>query len=150
MSFTLIRGLLMMPVTVSVVTSEIYLNPLFSDDMILQTSSHSGDRSFIYGTADAFSEIILNGNLSGCPYQTTADESGKWKFEISHASSGMDQFHFNVSSVTSATSTKTFHNVKYGDVFLCIGADNMNLEIQNTFNSAEIYDSARKYKNIQQ
>eukprot|EP01084_Bolivina_argentea_P002818 5225_1 len=98
------------------------VNELFSDGLILQTNKEDGVRSFIYGTASPNEAISITGNIQGAPYHINADSNGNWKVEINPSSNFNTNFTINIIGENNKITMK---DVKMGDVFLCIGSDNM-------------------------
>ena len=62
--------------------SEIYLNPLFSDNMVLQSAHQSGYLSYIYGISSPNETITLTGNIPGNPYQVISDNNGYFQIVL--------------------------------------------------------------------
>eukprot|EP01084_Bolivina_argentea_P203481 347542_1 len=132
-------------VTMTIFTDcAVYLNPYFSDFMVLQTNAQSGYRSFIYGTADPFEPIHITGNISGGNFFTTADKNGNWFIET-NPGGGSKLVSFTVFGTNNSV---TVSNIVYGDVFLCIGDQNMLLPMNNIYNATAEIEKSSKYPSI--
>lgn len=107
---------------------------VFSDNMVLQREKNI----MIWGTADDGAVIAaeINGSKALC-----AVRDGKWTVTLPPMPAGGPyelklSFHESVND-TAVAETKTFYNVMIGEVWLCGGQSNMELELQNAKDGKE-------------
>eukprot|EP01084_Bolivina_argentea_P159298 277442_1 len=127
------------------IQSTVKVNELFSDGLILQTNKQDGVRSFIYGTAAPNEAIKIGGNIQGAPYLINADSKGDWKVEINPSTNFGTIMTVNI---IGENNNITIKNVKMGDVFLCVGADNMAYPMSDIFNASQEIAKSSKYPKI--
>lgn len=100
------------------------VNELFSDGLILQTNKQFGARSFVYGTAAPNESISITGTIQGAPYSSAADGNGDWKIEINPSTNLVQNYTLSIIG-SESNDAHTINDIRMGDVFLCIGADDM-------------------------
>eukprot|EP01084_Bolivina_argentea_P159301 277447_1 len=127
------------------IQSTVKVNELFSDGLILQTNKQDGVRSFIYGTAAPNEAIKIGGNIQGAPYLINADSKGDWKVEINPSTNFGTIMTVNI---IGENNNITIKNVKMGDVFLCVGADNMAYPMSDIFNASQHIANSKHYPRI--
>ena len=110
--------------------------------MVFQTNAESGYRSFVYGTADPLETVTFIGNGNGTPFTTTADKDGNWYLELSAGAK------YNTFRVFGSNNSITVSNIVSGDVFLCIGDQNMLLPMKDIYDSAQEIAKSSKYPSI--
>ena len=127
------------------IESTIKVNELFSDGLILQTNKEDGVRSFIYGTAEPNELVKIEGNIQGAPYSANADSNGNWKIEINPSANFKNMFTINI---IGESNTIKLTNVRMGDVFLCIGDQNMLYPMSDIYNASQQIEKSEKYPKI--
>ena len=101
--------------------SQIELNNLFSDNMVLQQESHVN----LWGKAQKNQELLIYTSWSGKIQKTTVNNDGNWKIKIKTPSAGGP---FNI-QITCNNETKTINNVLIGEVWLSSGQSNMEMTL---------------------
>eukprot|EP01083_Nonionella_stella_P020814 57738_1 len=127
------------------IQSRIVANELFSDGLVLQTNSRDGVRSFIYGSASPYETIQIAGSIPGAPYMIHADANGDWKCELNP--NGDFQSIYNL-SIIGETNTIKINHIKYGEVLLCVGSENMAYPMNDIYNASFHIKSSVDYPNI--
>lgn len=97
------------------VEAKVTLPKLFSDDMILQR----GKPIPVWGWADKGEKINILFNKK--EYTVTADEQGNWRIDLPKMKAG-GPYTLQISDIK-------ISNVLIGDVWLCSGQSNMDLEV---------------------
>jgi len=113
------------------------LPSFFSDGAVLQVYDEGDARSFVYGTAAPASSVALTltSSMPAMPfsrtYRTMALMDGGWAFQIDGTyapdAQGRHAPHYGPFSVTVAAGgeRRTFSDVRFGDVYLCVGGEQM-------------------------
>lgn len=111
---------------------------IFSDNMVLQREKNIS----VWGEADDGAVVTaeINGAKAKC-----VSKSGKWSLILPPMPAGGPyELHLECSEaikenekVVSVKQTHTFHNVMIGEVWLCGGQSNMELELQNAKDGKE-------------
>lgn len=113
------------------VWAEVTLNPLFTDNMVLQR----GIKVKVWGTAEAGEKVTAA--ICGQTATATADAAGKWKLELAPLKAGCP-FEMTVTGVVGDKSAaKTLKNVAVGDVWICSGQSNMEFGMRGVKNAQE-------------
>lgn len=108
--------------------SSALLNPLFSDDAVLQR-----DRVIpIWGQAAPGETITAR--LDAQTRSARADTSGRWMVRVGPFAASKTP---HTLSVAGATQTLTRHGIVFGDVWLCSGQSNMEFGIGNVNNAGQ-------------
>ena len=126
------------------VLSGFYINPLFSDNVILQTNTRAGVRSFMYGTANANDTISVDGTLGS--YSSDVINSF-WDITIDPHSINA---RGNATIMNNGVIQRIINDITFGETIVCGGDNVMNYPIKDldetSYNS--IIDSLGKYVNI--
>tara|TARA_Y100001935_G_C17270484_1_gene491644 strand:- start:3 stop:1403 length:1401 start_codon:yes stop_codon:yes gene_type:complete len=101
--------------------SQIELNNLFSDNMVLQQESHVN----LWGKAQKNQELQIYTSWSGKIQKTTVNNDGNWKIKIKTPSAGGP---FNI-QITCNNETKTINNILIGEVWFASGQSNMEMPL---------------------
>lgn len=101
---------------------------VFSDNMVLQR----GKNISVWGTAD--NDAVIIAELNGAKAECSAKD-GKWSLLLPPMQAG-GPFEMKL-SVQGASEICTFRNVMIGEVWLCGGQSNMELELQNAKDGKE-------------
>ncbi|MCU7549242.1 sialate O-acetylesterase [Chitinophagaceae bacterium LB-8] len=94
----------------------------FSDNMVLQQRT----APLIWGWSNAGSKVILITSWNKKKYVVTADEKGKWKTNVDTPAAGGP---FEI-SISEGNSSITIKNVLIGEVWLCSGQSNMEMNMK--------------------
>lgn len=100
---------------------------IFSNNMVLQRDKNIA--VWGRGEDDKTVSVTLNGVT-----KTAAVKEGKWSLELPPMSAGGEYEMI----ITDGTETVTFYRVVIGEVWLCGGQSNMELELQNAKDGKEI------------
>lgn len=121
--------------------AKIRLQPMFSDNMVLQQQTNAP----FWGEAKPGKAVTLVASWDGKKHTTIADANGHWKLMVATPKAGGPY------SITISDGTKLkLNNVLVGEVWLCTGQSNMEMPMQGwnvKMNAEEIARSA-KYSNI--
>ncbi len=110
-----------------------FVHPLFTDHMVLQRDAHTP----VWGWSLPGDMVTVK--IAGKSYTVAADQYGRWLVRVGPFPADMQAYQLEISG----PQTKTFTDVKFGDVWLCSGQSNMEFAVNNTLNSAaEIAGSA--------
>lgn len=97
----------------------IVLNPLFSNNMVLQQKQNIP----IWGKAVSGGEVVVK--LNQQQKKTIVDDDGNWKVSLSPVSAG-GPYKLEISG----KETHTITNVMVGEVWICSGQSNMEMEVE--------------------
>ncbi len=100
-------------------SSQVRLPKLISDGMVLQR----GDSTKIWGWAAPGEEVRVD--FIGNNYQTRADASGEWLIILSPLQAGGPH-----SMKIEASNSITLNDILVGDIWLCSGQSNMELQVR--------------------
>ena len=118
--------------------AQVVLQPLFSDNMVLQQKSQAP----LWGMSKPSSTVRVVTSWNKQTVSTTADASGHWKVTVATPKAG-GPYTITIDDGTPLT----LHNVMIGEVWLCTGQSNMEMplagwgKIDNY--EAEIADASR-------
>jgi sialate O-acetylesterase len=115
----LLAGLLVLHA--STARAEVKPHPLISDGMVLQ----QGPRANIWGTADRGEEIVTVTFL-GHEYKTAVGPDGKWIVQLTDLKAGGPH-----EMTIAGTNKVTIKNVLIGEVWVCSGQSNMEMQLQS-------------------
>ncbi|MDL2222300.1 9-O-acetylesterase [Parabacteroides sp. OttesenSCG-928-N08] len=122
--------------------AQVKLSPLFTDHMVMQQQAEVP----IWGETKANKRVTITPSWDQQTYQTTADAQGKWKTTLKTPTAGGPY------TITISDGKKlTLNDVLIGEVWLCSGQSNMEMQIQGW---GMIYDweketrEAANYPNI--
>ena len=106
----------------SLVASELWVSPLFSDGMVLQSEKPIA----VWGKAAAGTEVEVE--LDTCTVKNQAGADGKWRVNLdSRHAGGPYQM-----KIKAGVQEMVFKDVMIGQVWLCSGQSNMVLEVFKT------------------
>lgn len=103
---------------------------IFSNNMVLQRDKNIA----VWGEAD--NGTVISAQINGASAQTVAKD-GKWKLLLPPMRAG-GAYEL---TVTDGTESKVFVNVMVGEVWLCGGQSNMELELQNCLGGKEVLEN---------
>jgi hypothetical protein len=102
-----------------------FVHPLFTDHMVLQRDAHTP----VWGWAKPGDVVTVK--IAGQTFDATADQYGRWLVRIGpFAADGVAQQLEIIGSTT-----VTFSDVKFGDVWLCSGQSNMEWSVASTLDA---------------
>ena len=104
-----------------VIRQKLDLNPLFSDHMVLQQET----KAAIWGKSEPKAEIVVSGSW-GQSAETRADNDGSWITKLKTPEAG-GPFYIIIAS---KTDTVILNDVMIGEVWLCSGQSNMEMQMQ--------------------
>jgi sialate O-acetylesterase len=114
-------------------SADVKLPSIFSDHMVLQKL----DKVPIWGTAAPGEHVAIT--LNGVKGETDAGSDGKWRVNLDLHDQAPGPYEMTVA----AKNQLTVHDVLVGEVWLCGGQSNMELEVSRTIGApAEIAASA--------
>jgi sialate O-acetylesterase len=122
--------------------AELKMDPLFSDNMVLQR----GLEVKVFGMADPGAEVRVEFN--GQKVSGKADRGGKWLIRLAPMDAAGGPLQLKASS---GAISLVFNNIAVGDVWVCSGQSNMEIILPDSANAApEIaaanYSQIRLYK----
>ena len=103
----------------------------FSDNMVLQTDTENGERSFLSGLAAPNEAVHITGGAGS--YSVAADGDGAWKATLDPQHVTGKPFSITISGADGPSVTA--NNVLVGDVFFCSGQSNMVYPLHLAFNA---------------
>lgn len=115
----------------TVVRAEVRLPAIFSDHMVLQADRPPA----IWGWADPGEQITVS--LSGRTVHTQADLAGKWSAQLPAFSASADPHEL----VVRGRNTITVHDVLVGEVWLCSGQSNMEMQLKGLHGQVDNADA---------
>lgn len=98
---------------------KITLNPLFTDNMVLQQNQEIP----IWGNAEPGGEVVIT--LNEEQKTAVADDEGNWKVNLSPQSAGGPY-----ELIVKGEETLTIKNVMVGEVWICSGQSNMEMAVE--------------------
>ncbi|MDR1879728.1 MAG: sialate O-acetylesterase [Tannerellaceae bacterium] len=101
-------------------SAQIELSPVFSDNMVLQQQANVP----VWGKAKAGKTVRITTSWDNKTYSQTADPTGFWKVEIQTPVAG-GPYTITLSS----GKTIKLNNVMAGDVWICSGQSNMEMQV---------------------
>jgi sialate O-acetylesterase len=107
--------------------ADVQLSPIFGDRMVLQRAAPLP----VWGEAAPGERVEVR--LPGQHKTTVADARGHWKVLLNPLQPGNP---FDI-IITGARSTRTLHDVLVGDVWLCSGQSNMQMEVRYASDAAK-------------
>ncbi len=107
-------------------TADVRLPRIFTDNMVLQR-----DRAVrVWGWADAGEAVSLT--LAGSNASTQADENGLWSLELPALQTGE-----NLELTVKGKNSLTLKNILVGDLWVCSGQSNMEMQLGGCLGAAE-------------
>eukprot|EP01084_Bolivina_argentea_P264623 448294_1 len=135
--------------------SGILFSGVFTNNAVLQREPHY---SSIYGTCDTSNTTIMlsiknEDNQTFANHSTTSQSTGDWKISLPQTYPNGGNYTLTVycNQCISYPNYTTIYNITFGDIYLCSGQSNMNLEMHFTFNANNTYNNITqlgKYSNI--
>ncbi|MBQ6653831.1 MAG: 9-O-acetylesterase [Prevotella sp.] len=104
------------------VRAQIRLQPMFSDNMVLQQNT----KAPIWGEAGAGRQVRVTTSWNKRVAETVAQADGKWKVTMDTPKAG-GPYEIKIEEV--GGSTVTLRNVLIGEVWLCTGQSNMEMPL---------------------
>ena len=146
------RALVTLLAIAAPVTAQLGFSGVFSDHAVLQraTTAAPKTQAAVYGGgAKPGATVAVKVGTAGLGevlYRDVANADGSWKVLLAPKPAGGD---FTVTATSGAESAELQH-VTYGDVWICSGQSNMELNLHFTFEKNDTFAAvgAGKYKNI--
>ncbi|MGA2867493.1 MAG: sialate O-acetylesterase [Verrucomicrobiota bacterium] len=107
-------------------TAEVRLPRIFTDNMVLQRDLPVR----VWGWADAGEAVSVT--LAGSSASTKADEKGQWSLELAPFKTGE-----NLELTVKGKNSLTLKNVVIGDLWVCSGQSNMEMDLGGCLGAAE-------------
>ena len=104
-------------------SAEIKMNPLFTDNMVMQQKSDAP----VWGTAEPKAKVTVKTSWNKASYSATADEAGKWMVKVSTPKAGGP---YSISITEQGAEPITIKNVLIGEVWICSGQSNMQMPVK--------------------
>jgi len=124
--------------TSQIVSAQVRLPALFSDNMVVQY-----DMKFpVWGWAEPGEKVVVE--IGGSKEEATADPQGKWKVRVDPVPAG-GPYQMTITG----QNTITINNVLAGEVWIASGQSNMAMEVRSCNNAQEEISSAT-YPEIRQ
>ncbi len=114
---------------------------LFSDNMVLQRNAK--DPIWGWTKPDTLVLVSVNGNGFSNSYRNFSNANGRWQIDLAPRPAGGP---YSL-SIHTALGSKSFHNILFGDVWLCSGQSNMEFGVGNLLNAQQEIANAN-YPNI--
>ena len=142
---SIILSLILSAATINHATAEIKMNPLFTDNMVMQQQSDAP----VWGKAKPGAKVKVTTSWNKKSYTTEADEDGKWMVKVSTPGAG-GAYSMKISE--NGGEPVTINNILIGEVWLCSGQSNMQMPVSGdwakvTNHEQEVKDAA-KYPKI--
>ena len=131
--------------TINNANAEIKMNPLFTDNMVMQQQSDAP----VWGKAEPGAKVKVTTSWNKKSYTTEADKDGKWMVKVSTPGAG-GAYSMKISE--NGGEPVTINNILIGEVWLCSGQSNMQMPVSGdwakvTNHEQEVKDAA-KYPKI--
>ena len=111
---------------------------IFTDDMVLQRDKNIA----VWGLDDKGRRVTVT--LNGVSVSAVADDNGKWLCTLPPMSAG-GEYEMTVSDEYNSF---TFKGIMIGEVWLCGGQSNMELELQNEVHGKDVLASLDESCNV--
>jgi sialate O-acetylesterase len=112
--------LLILLCSVLAVSAKVKLQPMFSDNMVLQQQTNAP----IWGESKPNAKVTIKTSWDGKKYSVKADETGNWKTDVMTPKAG-GPFTVTISDGKPVV----LHDVMIGEVWLCTGQSNMEMPV---------------------
>ena len=106
--------------SVLAVSAKVKMQPMFSDNMVLQQQTNAP----IWGEASPNAKVTVTTSWDGKKYSVKADEKGAWKVDVATPKAG-GPFTVTISDGKPVV----LQNVMIGEVWLCTGQSNMEMPV---------------------
>jgi sialate O-acetylesterase len=126
MKTKLLAALLLSLLLWSGVNAQIKTSPIFSDNMVLQRESEVP----VWGTAPANKKFKLQTSWDKKIYQIVATENGKWEVKVTTPIAGGP---YTLSVLSDKKNSFVLRNILIGDVWICSGQSNMEMQISGNY-----------------
>ena len=125
--------------------AEIKMNPLFTDNMVMQQKSDAP----VWGKAAPGAKIKVTTSWNKKSYTTEADENGKWMVKVRTPKAGGP---YSMTVTEDNNNPLKISNILIGEVWLCSGQSNMQMPVSGNWakvnnHEQEVKDAA-KYPKI--
>ncbi len=117
--------------------AQLKLSPVFSDNMVLQRESEVP----VWGTAPANKKFKLQTSWDKKTYQIEAKADGKWDVKVTTPVAGGP---YTISIQSDKKNSVTLKNILIGDVWICSGQSNMEMQVHGLFGKVLDVDSVVK------
>ncbi len=121
------------------VCAKVQLNPLFTDNMVMQQQSQVP----VWGKSSRGATVSVTTSWNGKTYNSTADADGRWRVDVSTPKAG-GPYKVTISD----GDITTLSNVLIGEVWLCSGQSNMEMSVRESRNFEQEKVEADRYPNI--
>lgn len=101
--------------------AQIQLQPMFSDNMVLQQQTNAP----IWGEATPGQQVTVTTSWNKKSYTTTADRKGHFKVEVATPKAG-GPYQLTIQT---PSDSRTLQNILIGEVWLCTGQSNMEMPL---------------------
>ena len=128
-----------MPTVATDADAALRLNNLFSSNMVLQRTQQAA--MWGYGVADSTITVRLDGASVAT---SIVSNNGTWSVQLPATDASFN----HTITVSDGNRTVTLSNVAFGDVYLCSGQSNMQINLNYSFGGPEAIASAANYPNI--
>ncbi len=136
--FVLVVSLIMCAASTSMVSANIKLPAIISDNMVMQ----QGKKAKIWGRGDPGEQIMVSVSWHSMEWSVVTNGNGKWSFEMSPPkTTGPHEM------TLSGKNTITIKNILLGEVWVCSGQSNMQWSVNGSAN-AEQEIARADYPNI--
>ena len=110
------------------ITAQVRLQPLFTDNMVLQQQTEAP----LWGEAKAGYVVRVETSWDHKTYTTEADSNGHFKLKVRTPKAGgpYDITLWEAKNARQKGKAVTLHNVMIGEVWLCGGQSNMQMEVE--------------------
>lgn len=121
------------------ISAKVALPNLFTSHMVLQQQSQQK----LWGTAKANKPVYVITSWNGARYETKADAAGKWALTIDTPKAGGPY------TITFSDGTPlVLDNILIGEVWLCGGQSNMEMQVSGVRNAKQEIEQASSYPTI--
>ena len=119
------------------INAQIKTSPVFSDNMVLQRESEVP----VWGTAPAGKKFKLQTSWDKKIYQIVANTAGKWELKVPTPVAGGP---YTISVQSDKKNSFVLKNILIGDVWICSGQSNMEMQVDGLFGKVLNVDSVVK------
>ena len=140
----LILSFILSIATITPAVAEIKMNPLFTDNMVLQQASEAP----VWGKAQPGAKVKVTTSWNKKSYTTDADENGKWMVKVRTPKAGGP---YSMTVTEDNNNPLKISNILIGEVWLCSGQSNMQMPVSGnwakvTNHEQEVKDAAKHPK----
>ena len=120
------------------VYAEVRMNPLFTDNMVMQQKSDAP----VWGTATPGADVTVVTSWNKAKYTATADENGRWTVKVKTPKAGGP---YSMTVTEAGCQPITISNILMGEVWLCSGQSNMQMPVKGDW--AKVNNCDEEVKN---